>query len=135
MLSRRSIEPVVTFVNLIDVTMVLLIIFMITAPALTGLVQVDLPRGKASQANISEGIVLTVLADGVVSYGNEKIAPGDFEARFTDIWKRNQGEPVYIRGDQNSKYGAVMNVIATVKDIGSDTVGLVVEDKPKPRKR
>jgi biopolymer transport protein ExbD len=135
MISRRTVEPIVTFVNLIDVTMVLLIIFMITAPAMTGMVQVDLPRGKASQANISEGIVLSVMADGVISYGNEKIAPGDFEARFKDIWEHNQNESVYIRGDKNTKYGSVMNVIATVKEIGGETVGLVVEDKPKPRKR
>lgn len=135
MISRRAVTPAVSFINLIDVMLVLLIIFMITAPALTGLVDVELPRGAASRANISEGIVLTVIADGTVVYGREKIAPDEFAARFGAIWEDHTGEPVYIRGDEKTQYGAVMNVIATVKNIGGATVGLVVEEKPAPEKR
>ena len=135
MISRRTVIPAVSFINLIDVMLVLLIIFMITAPALTGLVDVELPRGAASRANISEGIVLTVIADGTVVYGREKIVSDDFAARFGAIWEDHAGEPVYIRGDEKTPYGAVMSVIATVKNIGGATVGLVVEEKPAPGKR
>ena len=135
MISRRAVTPAVSFINLIDVTLVLLIIFMITAPALTGLVDIELPRGAASQANISEGVVLSVTADGTVVYGREKIASDEFAARFEAIWEDHAGEPVYIRGDEKTPYGAVMSVIATVKEVGGATVGLVVEDKPAPRKR
>ena len=125
------VKPEISFINLIDVTLVLLIIFMITAPAMHDMVQVELPKGKASKANISDGILLTVTKDGSVFIEKEKITAGDFERRFTDIWKKRSGEPVFIRGDENTLYLNIMNVLAAVKKIGGENVGLVVEDRPK----
>jgi biopolymer transport protein TolR len=135
MITRRMIKPEVSFINLIDVTLVLLIIFMITAPAIHDLINVELPRGKASKANITEGIVLTVTKDGTVYVEKEKIQTEDFERRFQDIWKKRSGEPVFIRGDENVRYGYVMDVLSTVKKVGGENVGLVVEEKPKTAKK
>ena len=129
------VKPEISFINLIDVTLVLLIIFMITAPAMHDMVQVELPRGKASKANISEGIVVTIAKDGTVYIEKEKITAVDFERRFNDIWKKRSGEPVFIRGDENVPYGYVMNVLSTVKKIGGENVGLVVEEKMKTVKK
>lgn len=123
------VKPEISFINLIDVTLVLLIIFMITAPAMHDMVQVELPKGKASKANISDGILLTVTKDGSVFIEKEKITAGDFERRFTDIWKKRSGEPVFIRGDENTLYLNIINVLAAVKKIGGENVGLVVEDR------
>lgn len=125
------VTPNVSFINLIDVTLVLLIIFMITAPAMHDAIHVELPSGKASKANISEGIVVTVTKDGTALIEKEKIKPEDFEKRFTDIWKKHTGEPVFILGDENVPYGYVINILSTVKTIGGENVGLVVEDKKK----
>jgi biopolymer transport protein ExbD len=125
----------VSFVNLIDVTMVLLIIFMITAPVMHDMIPVDLPSGEASRANITDGILVTVDNDGAIFIDKEKIADADFERRFVDIWKTRSGEPVFIRGDVKVEYGRVMTVLTTVKKIGGSNVGLVVEEQPTPRKR
>ena len=72
MLTRRMMTPNVSFVNLIDVTLVLLIIFMITAPAMHDAVHVKLPSGKASKANITEGVVVTVTKNGNRVYRKRK---------------------------------------------------------------
>ena len=61
----------------------------------------------------------------------EKIAQKDFERRFTDIWKKHSGEPIFIRGDEKVPYGYVMNVLSSVKKIGGENVGLVVEETVK----
>ncbi|MBT4482720.1 MAG: biopolymer transporter ExbD [Candidatus Latescibacteria bacterium] len=135
MVTRRMLEPEISFVNLIDVTLVLLIIFMITAPAMHNLIDVELPAGKASKARISEGIMITVAKDGSVYVDREKIKIEDFEEKFNNAWKKRSGEPVYIRGDESVPYGTVMNVLGTVKKIGGSNVGLVVEDKPLKLKK
>jgi len=135
MVTRRMVKPEVSFVNLIDVTLVLLIIFMITAPAMHDMVSVNLPSGKASKANISDGILVTVTKDGTVYIGKEKVRPKDFERRFNDIWKKRAGEPVFIRGDEEARYGSIMSVLGTVKKIGGENVGLVVEEKPSGNKK
>lgn len=131
---RRAIKPDVTFVNLIDVTMVLLIIFMITAPAMNDMITVKLPSGSASKANITDGIVITVDKTGDIFIEKEKISAADFERRFDDIWKKRSGEPVFIRGDESVKYGNVMQVLSAVKKIGGENVGLVVEEKTTTKK-
>ena len=135
MITRRMLEPEISFVNLIDVTLVLLIIFMITAPAMHNLIDVELPAGKASKARISEGIMVTVAKDGSVYVDREKIKIENFEEKFNNAWKKRSGEPVYIRGDESVPYGTVMNVLGTVKKIGGSNVGLVVEDKPLKLKK
>jgi len=135
MIKRRVIEPDVTFVNLIDVTLVLLIIFMITAPAMHDMVQVKLPKGKASKANIRDGIVVTVSKEGDVFIDKEKIGIDAFEAKFTEIWGKRAGEPIFVRGDEQVPYGDVMAVLATLKSIGGENVGLVIEERLKTIKK
>ena len=73
--------------------------------------------------------MVTVTKDGTALIGKEKIKPEDFEKRFTDIWKKNTGEPVFILGDENVPYRYVINVLSTVKTIGGENVGLVVEER------
>ena len=128
------VQPDISFVNLIDVTLVLLIIFMITAPAMHDMIPVNLPKGKASKANVSDGILVSVGKDGSIYIDKEKLAVEDFERRFGDIWKKRVGEPVFIRGDETVEYGHVMNVLGIVKEIGGENVGLVVEEKTTRKK-
>ena len=112
---RRMVKPDVNFINLIDVTLVLLIIFMITAPTMQEWIDLDLPSAKASRTNISEGIVISVKKDGVVYIDRTRVKMGDFAKRFDDVWKKRSGEPVYVRGDREVPYGAVVEIIGYVK--------------------
>ena len=129
MITRRMVKTDVGFLNLIDVTLTLLIIFMITAPAMQSVLPVDLPTGKTTPATLTEGIVVTVTVDGVMYIDNVKVAAEDFPKRLTEAVKKHVGEPVYLRGDAKVPYGSVMDVFNAVKELGVESVSLVVEEK------
>ena len=129
MLTRRILKPELSFVNLIDVTMVLLIIFMLAAPTIQQWVDVDLPSAKVTKARITEGIVITIQKEGSVYIDREKVDFKNFNARFAEIWKNRSGEPVFIRADGEVFYQRVIDIISIAKKLGGENVGLVVEDE------
>jgi len=135
MIPKMQVKADVTFVNLIDVALVLLIIFMITAPAMHNFLDVELPSAKASKANISEGIVVTIRKDGMVYIDREKVRAGDFSNKFAEIWKRRSNEPVFINADGEVTYSSVIDIIGLAKQAGCENIGLVVKEAPeKPQK-
>ena len=129
MLTRRILKPELSFVNLIDVTMVLLIIFMLAAPTIQQWVDVDLPSAKVTKAKITEGIIITIQKEGSVYIDREKVDFKNFNSRFAEIWKNRSGEPVFIRADGESLYQKVIDIIGIAKKLGCENVGLVVEDE------
>lgn len=129
MITRRSQRTELTFINLIDVMLVLLIIFMMAAPTIQNWVDVNLPAVQQSQAKITEGIVITLTKDGAVYIDRDKITLGDFEQHFTELWGTREGEPVFVRADAEVPYGDVVAVIGTVRKLGGENVGLVVTDE------
>jgi biopolymer transport protein TolR len=134
MLKRRMVKPEFTFINLIDVMLVLLIIFMMAAPTIQQWVDVDLPSAKVSKSQLTEGIVVSIAIEKdkqdiySIFIDKDKIKFADFSARFEQIWKERSGEPVFIRADGNVPYKYVMDVIAIAKKLGGENVGLVVEE-------
>lgn len=129
MISRRSIKLEVSFINLIDVMLVLLVIFMMAAPTFQRWVDVDLPTAEVSKAKITEGIIISITEDGEIYIDREKIEIEDFSEKFASVWKNHSGEPVFIRADGEVPYKYVMDVISETKKIGGEHVGLVVDDK------
>ena len=129
MLTRRILKPELSFVNLIDVTMVLLIIFMLAAPTIQQWVDVDLPSAKVTKAKITEGIIITIQKEGSVYIDREEVDFKNFNARFAEIWKNRSGEPVFIRADGEVFYQRVIDIIGIAKKLGGENVGLVVEDE------
>ena len=128
MITRRAVKAEINFVNLIDVTLVLLIIFMVTAPAMQEWIELDLPSAKAAKSNLSEGIIISVRQDGTIYIDRDKVGAADFPQKFDQVWKSRSGEPVYVRGDRGVPYGSVVEVIGYVKKVGGENVGLVVEE-------
>ena len=135
MLTRRILKPELSFVNLIDVTMVLLIIFMLAAPTIQQWVDVDLPSAKVTKAKITEGIIITIQKEGSVYIDREEVDFKNFNARFAEIWKNRSGEPVFIRADGEVPYQKVIDIISIAKKLGGENVGLVVEDEKKSAKK
>ncbi|MCK5345617.1 MAG: biopolymer transporter ExbD, partial [Candidatus Heimdallarchaeota archaeon] len=123
MIPRIQVNAEISFVNLIDVMLVLLIIFMITAPTMHQMIDVELPKGKASRANITEGIVITIKENGTILIDRDKLESKDFLNRFQSVWKKRSGEPVYINADLKVSYGAVVDILSIVKEIGGENVG------------
>jgi biopolymer transport protein TolR len=134
MIQRRTVKLDVNFINLIDVMLVLLIIFMMAAPTIQRWVDVELPSAKASSAKITEGIVVSVTKDGAVYIDKEKVTYEKFAAAFKTVYSKRSGEPVYIRADGEVPYQRVIDIIGTTKSLGGENVGLVV-DEPKTRAR
>ena len=118
----------------IDVMLVLLIIFMITAPLLSQGVRVDLPQvpSESMPASDKEPVVISVDADGnfFVNYGDDQDKPitaSTLANRINALIKYQPGIPVYVKGDNNVPYGRVVELMALLQSAGVDGVGLVTE--------
>ena len=121
----------------VDVMLVLLIVFMITAPMLTTGVAVDLPRTKASQLPSTEQqpIVLTVDKDGLIYVGtqDEAIDYDSLTAVITGIAESDLPRRVFIRGDTAVEYGKVISVLSTLQAAGFRNAAMVVDSQNLPR--
>lgn len=113
---------------LVDVMLVLLIIFMVTAPMLTQGVDVNLPQAnaKAMQAD-EERLVITVDANSRIFIGKQPVAFNRMTAALKAIVERRQDRQVYFRADRAVPYGFVVKVIAEVRNAGIDKLGMVTE--------
>ncbi len=115
---------------LVDVMLVLLIIFMVTAPLLTVGVQVDLPRTKASTIRgEDEPLVITVTANGNIYLQETGIDLNGLMPRLTAITNNNPDVRIFVRGDSSVNYGRVMEVMGTINAAGYRKVALVTKRK------
>ena len=114
----------------VDVMLVLLIVFMITAPLLTVGVSVDLPKTKASQLN-SKGdpIVISIKQNGDLYIQERIIDSFQLLPRLQAISSGNKNLRVYVRGDKDVPYGIVLDTIAKIKRSGFKKVALVAKLK------
>ena len=112
----------------VDVMLVLLIVFMITAPLLTVGVSVDLPKTKASQLN-SKGdpIIISIKKNGALFIQEREIDTLQLLPRLKAISSGNKNLRVYVRGDKDVPYGLVLNTIAKIKSSGFKKVALVAK--------
>ena len=112
----------------VDVMLVLLIVFMITAPLLTVGVSVDLPKTKASQLN-SKGdpIIISIKKNGALFIQEREIDTVQLLPRLKAISSGNKNLRIYVRGDKNVPYGLVLDTIAKIKSSGFKKVALVAK--------
>ena len=112
----------------VDVMLVLLIVFMITAPLLTVGVSVDLPKTKASQLN-SKGdpIIISIKKNGELYIQEREIDNFQLLPRLKAISSGNKNLKIYVRGDKDVSYGLVLNTIAKIKSSGFKKVALVAK--------
>jgi biopolymer transport protein TolR len=122
----------INVVPYIDVTLVLLIIFMVTAPLLQTGVDVDLPQAEARTIDPQQDqpIIVSINAEGrlFVDAGNEEdveVDSDELTVRVTDALQKKPGLPVLIRGDKTVDYGKVVTVMASLKNAGVPSVGLM----------
>ncbi|HET6520521.1 MAG TPA: protein TolR [Geminicoccaceae bacterium] len=112
----------------VDVMLVLLIVFMVTAPLLTVGVTVDLPEAASSPLpGQDEPLSVTVAADGAVFVQDSAIPVEDLTARLRAIAERNPDLRIFVRGDRGIDYGRVMQVVGAVHAAGFSRVALVTE--------
>ena len=113
---------------LVDVMLVLLIIFMITAPLLTQGIDVDLPETESAvlQQNI-QPLVITIRANGEIFMQKHAIKIEQLAPRIKAMQEQKPGIPVFIRGDAKTPYGRVAAVMSRLEVAGIKKVGLVTE--------
>ena len=111
---------------LVDVMLVLLVIFMVTAPIIQQGVQVNLPQTKASAiAGSEEPLIVTVAKDGKIYLNDNVVSLPDLGIKLTAIRKLQSDKQVYLRADQDVRYGTVMKTIAEIKQAGIEKLGMV----------
>ena len=131
---RRSLMSEINVVPYIDVTLVLLVIFMITAPLLTQGVQVDLPQATAKPVDVQdrETLVVTVDRDGRYYLDDRRIGADELKRKVSAILRVRPQTPVMIRGDRKVDYGQVVQAMALLQGAGAPSVGLITEPAAKP---
>jgi biopolymer transport protein TolR len=116
--------------NLVDVTMVLLIIFMLTAPFIQAGIKVKLPKAKSTVIKETEAVVISVNEDGEIFINNEKVEEEQLGDALMTLKVAGE-ERVFVRADEDVAYGIVMKVIGEVKSVGINDVGMITEMKDK----
>jgi biopolymer transport protein TolR len=128
----------INVVPYIDVTLVLLIIFMITTPMLQTGVEVDLPKAESANVEQKEGgkppIVISIKKDGkhyinVDGVTDDLVEPEDINARVEAVMASNKSPQVLINADKTVDYGAVVTVMASLKNAGIPNVGLMTKSE------
>jgi len=135
---QRRLMSEINVTPMVDVMLVLLVIFMVTAPLLTVGVPVDLPQTKAPAINEpKEPLVISINAKGDVYLQNSQIDAKDLAARLAAITSNNPDAAIYVRGDRAIDYGRVLEIMGIVSAAGFTKVSLIAElpknDKVAPR--
>ena len=113
---------------LVDVMLVLLIIFMVTAPLMTSGVSVDLPKTNAQPLNSdSEPLTVSIKADGAIFLQDQAVDVGDLVTKLQATAKNNPERRIFVRGDKDLAYGRIMEVMGTITQGGFTKVALLAE--------
>ncbi len=119
----------------VDVMLVLLIVFMVTAPLLTVGVSVDLPKTKAPALNQdTEPLAVTIRKDGSVYLQNTAITEDALVPKLEAIAKNGYDQRIFVRGDAAVDYGKVMEVMGLLSSAGFKRIGLVTDIEKKKQK-
>jgi biopolymer transport protein TolR len=121
------VQAEINITNLVDVAFTLLVIFMITAPILQGGVQVDVPKAPAAPIQTTEGVVITIDANGQIYLDDTKVSMQEFDASVVQVIKRRQSPVVYVKGDASVPYGVVLRVIGKLKEADIQAVSLIAQ--------
>ncbi|MCR4409691.1 MAG: biopolymer transporter ExbD [Candidatus Saccharicenans sp.] len=135
---RRRLGTSMSEINvtpLVDVMLVLLIIFMVTAPMMQSGIGINLPQAETESAPAEEGLTLTITADGYIHLGESVINVNLLERRLQEYFFNKTKKIIYIRADRNLNYGQLIQILDIVKKSGIEIVGLVTEPLEKPPAR
>ena len=125
-------ETVLSEINvtpLVDVMLVLLVIFMITAPMLHQGIEVALPKADARnlQARVEDPLIVSINRDGIVYLGETPIHPTQLAERLTPVLEARQDKSVFLKGDRDVPYGSVIEVLDALRAGGITNIGMITE--------
>jgi biopolymer transport protein ExbD/biopolymer transport protein TolR len=127
---RLDLNADINVVSLIDVMLLLLVIFMITAPMMQGGVDVALPQAEARPVTSKSGLTITIGRDGRIAVDEgAAMSYGEFRAAFQTLARGRAEQGVYVRADKDVPYGVVAQVLAVIQAAGVPTAGLITDQE------
>ena len=130
---RLELNADINVVNLIDVMLLLLVVFMITAPMMTGGVDISLPKVDARPLESKSGLTVTITRDGGILVDQTTMTFGEFRGAFKALAAQRGKQGLYLRADAGVPYGIVVQVLAVMRAAGVGDVGLVTEPEQIPQ--
>jgi len=124
---RRRFLAEINVIPLVDVVLVLLVIFMVTAPMLYRGLDIRLPTSASNTIRPEERIILTIERDQKLYLDKDPVSVGQLERRLRAMKERNADLSVYLRADREIPYGTVVQVMDGVKRSGIEKLGMVTE--------
>ena len=125
---RRGTLSEINVTPLVDVMLVLLIIFMISAPLLTAGVPVELPKTEAgAMQDQSEPITVSIRADGSIYLQDDQVDFGQLAPRLREMAGDNHAKPIYVRADGRASYAVVAQVMASLSTSGFSSINLITD--------
>ncbi|MBN1474577.1 MAG: protein TolR [Syntrophaceae bacterium] len=128
---RNTVQKAMSEINVtpfVDVMLVLLIIFMVTAPMLSMGIDVNLPRVKSKSVDVTEEkLVLTITEAREIFLNKNKMQLGELNFKLEAIFSNRIDREVFLRADRSVPYGFVVQVMSEVRKAGVDKLGLITE--------
>ena len=113
---------------MVDVMLVLLVIFILTAPLLTSAIRLDLPQGEGAQSGQApQSVTLVLNAQGALFLNDQPVTAAELRSRLQDTAQRNPETEVQLRADQAIAYGRVVEVMGLAQQAGLSRIGFVAE--------
>jgi biopolymer transport protein TolR len=117
----------INIIPLVDVVLVLLLIFMLTAPMMYRGIDVNLPRASAKPTAVEERMVLTVTKDQGLFLNDRRLLAAGLEQALRDAFKNRTDKTLYLKADAGLSYGAVVETMDRVRRAGIERLGMVTE--------
>ena len=137
-LERRAEAPPMSEINvtpLVDVMLVLLVIFMLTAPLLTSSVRLELPSAEAPAASAApQALTLALDAKGGLFLNDRPVTPEQLRQRLQEAARANPDTEIQLRADQAQTYGKLVEVMALAQQAGLSRIGFIAQN-PRPSAR
>lgn len=130
--NNRSMMAEINVTPLVDVMLVLLVIFMVTAPMMQQGVQVNLPKADTkAMTPAEESVVVTVDKTGKVFINKDEVPAGDLRNRLSTMFVSRTKKEVFLKADAGVPYGEVVKAMADIKGAGIERLGMVTEPPAK----
>lgn len=125
---EEGLNAEINMIPFIDIMLVLLIIFMVAAPMLNDMVEVDLPNAKAQASKVEEkSIILSIRTDGKLYIDKVEVAGGELEKRLTYIFASREKKEIFVNADENVKHGFIIQTMATIQRAGISRIAFMTD--------
>lgn len=131
---RRGMMAEINVTPLVDVMLVLLIIFMVTAPMMTQGLEINLPETTTKELRQQEEpLMISLDKDGVIKLGNVSVSPELLWDQLNAMDDEEKKNPIYLRADKDVAYGRVVVLMAEIKRAGFEKLGMITQPEEKKR--